>query len=298
MTKSSAASTSTPNAASKRSPFVGFLARLSLLIIAGTGGIVGGLLLAQFSPNPNPQKPLWDSLLPSPAPPVVASQSVAIVTPRVTPPANLSEAQVEQYRGELKTLQTQLNDLIGKTTTLETKLGNSRPTENIETRLQTLSQQLEIPEETPTPDISEAMGTAQISTLKTTPEPTTNTQTNSQTPTVILPSDVLFEKNTSVLKSQTQAILDNLVAELRNYPSARVRINAHTDDAGEIEENRTLSFQQAQAVQTYLSAILGNQYHWIVTGYGEGEPVVTNDTEANRQRNRRIEIMIEPKTGQ
>jgi len=53
-----------------------------------------------------------------------------------------------------------------------------------------------------------------------------------------------------------------------------------------------LSFARAEAVTRYLSNVLGEKYHWVAIGYGESRPSVDNSSDANRQRNRRIEVAI------
>ncbi len=60
-----------------------------------------------------------------------------------------------------------------------------------------------------------------------------------------------------------------------------------------MEDNRELSFRRAKALEQYFGRALGEQYRWLVVGYGETRPLVANDTEANLQRNRRIEIAVE-----
>ena len=109
---------------------------------------------------------------------------------------------------------------------------------------------------------------------------------------VTLPSDVLFDTGSISLRAGTNAILDNLVADLRNYEGATVRVAGHTDNVGEVADNRNLSFARAQAVANYLSNVLGEKYHWVAIGYGDSRPSVDNGSDANRQRNRRIEVAI------
>ncbi|MEB3338094.1 MAG: OmpA family protein [Leptolyngbyaceae bacterium] len=111
---------------------------------------------------------------------------------------------------------------------------------------------------------------------------------------VTLPSDVFFKDSQSALRPGTNAILDNIISDLRNYPGATILVAVHTDNLGEVKDNQELSFRQAQAVKQYLATHLGSTYHWLVAGYGAAKPVVENTTDANRQRNRRIEIAVDP----
>jgi outer membrane protein OmpA-like peptidoglycan-associated protein len=110
---------------------------------------------------------------------------------------------------------------------------------------------------------------------------------------VTLPSDLLFEENNSILRSEASLILDKIVADLRSYPASTILIAAHTDATAATEDNRELSFRRAKAVEQYLAKTLGNQYRWLTVGYGETRPLVPNDTPADKQRNRRVEIAVE-----
>lgn len=114
-----------------------------------------------------------------------------------------------------------------------------------------------------------------------------------KTRTTILPSDALFEINQTILRPEAGPILNQIASELQNYPGATILIAAHTDGAGTEKDNRTLSFRQAQVIEQYLTSALNKRYHWLVVGYGETKPIAPNDTPANLQRNRRVEIAIQ-----
>lgn len=111
--------------------------------------------------------------------------------------------------------------------------------------------------------------------------------------TAILPSDALFEANQTILRPEAGPILNQIASELQKYPGATILIAAHTDGAGTDKDNRALSFRQAQVIEQYLASVLNNRYHWLVVGYGETKPIAPNDTPANLQRNRRLEITIQ-----
>ncbi len=111
---------------------------------------------------------------------------------------------------------------------------------------------------------------------------------------VTLPSDILFEQGSSSLRPGASVILDNLVADLENYPNAAVRVAGHTDNLGSVQNNLSLSLQRAEAVVQYLSTAAGSNYHWLAVGYGSGRPTVENNSKINQQLNRRIEVVISP----
>lgn len=293
VTKPSAASTATPKSAGKNQRLLFFTLRLLLLVLGGGLAFAVGVGIAQFYPARNPQAPIWNNVFRRTTNFVANTKQLPpppVATP--TPPPNLTPEQTKQLRSELQQLQTQLNELIGQTTTLETKLGSSRPAETLESRLQVLSRQLGAVEAASAPPVSGAVEIPQASEATT---GTADAESAANAPMVTLPSDVLFAEGSAMLRPQSGVILDNLIADLKNYQGASVRIAGHTDDAGDAKENQVLSFRRAQAVVAYLAATLGNQHHWVVMGYGETRPAAENNTDLNRQRNRRIEIVIEPK---
>jgi OmpA-OmpF porin, OOP family len=111
---------------------------------------------------------------------------------------------------------------------------------------------------------------------------------------VTLPSDVFFKDSQSALRPEAHLILNDIIRDLRKHPGATIRVAVHTDNIGELKYNQELSFRQAQAMKQYLASNLGNGYYWLVIGYGAAKPVVENTTDPNRQRNRRIEIAVDP----
>ena len=278
--------------------------RLLLLGVGSGFAWVLGMAIAQIYPSNTAQMPIAERLLritqnltssPKPAP---ATQTPALPAPIATPTpqSKVSPAQKEKLQSDLRQLQGDLNALIGRTAALESQLGSSRPTETLEKRLQLMSRELAAPETvaSPTPALP-AIGsspTLNPGSVNNAPQNATNPVFGGDALMVTLPSDVLFDTGSISLRAGTSAILDNLVADLRNYEGATVRVGGHTDDAGEAVDNRKVSFARAQAVAQYLSGVLGQKYHWVAIGYGESRPSVDNSSDANRQRNRRIEVEI------
>jgi outer membrane protein OmpA-like peptidoglycan-associated protein len=77
-----------------------------------------------------------------------------------------------------------------------------------------------------------------------------------------------------------------------------VRVEGHTYSKGSDEYNMDLSNRRAAAVRDLLVQRGVAQNRMEVIGYGKSMPVATNDTEAGRQMNRRVEIKIAPQTQQ
>jgi OmpA-OmpF porin, OOP family len=93
------------------------------------------------------------------------------------------------------------------------------------------------------------------------------------------------------LRSEASIVLDSIMADLQRYPGAAIRVAAHVDGQGDGDQAR--SFEQAKAVKQYLADKLGNNYQWVAIGYGHSRPLVDKNA-ADRQRNRRIEITLDP----
>ncbi len=272
--------------------------RLLLLGVGSGFAWVLGMAIAQIYPSNTAQMPIAERLLrltqnltssPKPSP---ATQIPPLPAPTVTPTpqSKVSPAQREKLQGDLRQLQGELNALIGRTATLESQLGSSRPTESLEKRLQLMSRELAA---TPTASASPlALPALSPGNANAQPQNAKNPVFAGDGLMVTLPSDVLFDTGSISLRAGTNAILDNLVAELRTSEGATVRVAGHTDDALEATDNRNVSLARAQAVVQYLSGVLGQRYHWVAIGYGESSPSVDNSSEINRQRNRRIEVAI------
>jgi len=106
-----------------------------------------------------------------------------------------------------------------------------------------------------------------------------------------LPSDLLFDFDSSELKPQAQTALLYIADLLNNRARVPVSIEGHTDSVGGQEYNLALSRSRAAAVKNWLvrHRVLGAGDFRIVP-LGETQPVVANDTPEARQRNRRVVI--------
>lgn len=253
--------------------------RVLLLGVGGGLAWLFGLVLAGVFPDLTPEVPLVVKVLRRAKLETSTASSTFKPSPAVTsasPPVELSAEQRRQLQAELQQLQAQLQALRDRTTKLETQVGRQSSTEPLAARLQEISQQLQG---------DRVPYSNQVTTASRVPIP-------SDALKVTLPNDLLFKDSDSVLLPQAPVILDNIIADLRNYPGATIQIAAHTDDVGEATDNQALSFRRAQAAEQYLFTALEKKYHMIVVGYGETFPLVENNSDTNRQRNRRIEIAI------
>ena len=102
-----------------------------------------------------------------------------------------------------------------------------------------------------------------------------------------------FEINAYQINPGYQPTLEKIARTIAAHPDAQVTIEGHTDDSGAASYNLELSQKRANAVMTYLVQELGvNPAGLSAVGYGEERPTVSNDTIDNRQKNRRIEIVL------
>ena len=107
-------------------------------------------------------------------------------------------------------------------------------------------------------------------------------------------ASVLFDVDMAVLKPQARTALLRAVEQLARYATAGVTVEGHTDSTGRADYNVALSQRRADSVRAFLAQQPALQGRTIgARGYGAARPVAPNDTDANRQRNRRVEIVVD-----
>ena len=105
--------------------------------------------------------------------------------------------------------------------------------------------------------------------------------------------DVLFEFDRDVVRPQYLPEIEEVAEFMEQYPDVVVELEGHTDSMGTNEYNQDLSQRRANAVRQSLIDDFDVQGSRITaTGYGEEQPVATNDTAAGRQENRRVITVI------
>ncbi|WP_437300911.1 OmpA family protein [Sorangium sp. So ce426] len=103
---------------------------------------------------------------------------------------------------------------------------------------------------------------------------------------------VTFRFGTTELTEASRPKIEALAVILDAYPSARVRIEGHTDAVGGAEGNRSLSLARAQTVRNELTARRIAPDRIEVAGMGAEQPAASNDTAGGRAQNRRIDVMV------
>jgi len=110
-------------------------------------------------------------------------------------------------------------------------------------------------------------------------------------------SDVLFDTGQATLKPGADRAVDRLAQFLKDSPGTHLVIEGHTDSVGTDDYNLALSQRRAQAVADTLIARGVSADRVQTKGLGKSYPVASNDTQAGRQQNRRVEIVFSDETG-
>lgn len=103
---------------------------------------------------------------------------------------------------------------------------------------------------------------------------------------------VLFDLAKAELKPQSKPELDKIVRFLLDHPTAEVELSGHTSSEGDAASNRSLSYRRVQACKEYVVGKGIDPGRIVAVGFGPDAPVAPNDTEANRKKNRRVELRV------
>jgi len=105
-------------------------------------------------------------------------------------------------------------------------------------------------------------------------------------------SGLIFKINSTVLSEEAQTNLQKVAEVFVKYPETNILIEGHTDNTGTDEYNMDLSKRRAYAVSDFLQSKGVSQKRFDIKWYGEAQPKYPNDTDANRQLNRRVEVGV------
>ena len=115
--------------------------------------------------------------------------------------------------------------------------------------------------------------------------------------TLSMPGAITFGFDSSALQPQFRPVLDDLAVTLNEYNQTIIEVAGHTDSVGDAAYNQNLSEQRAATVASYLAGRGIMRDRMITIGAGESRPIASNDTEAGRAQNRRVEITLVPLQG-
>jgi OOP family OmpA-OmpF porin len=103
---------------------------------------------------------------------------------------------------------------------------------------------------------------------------------------------VYFDFDKSTIKPEGMAVLDQAAALLQKHERVVVEVAGHTDSVGSDAYNQGLSERRANAVRDYLTSKGVTATRLTARGYGEAQPVASNDTDEGRAENRRVELIV------
>lgn len=112
--------------------------------------------------------------------------------------------------------------------------------------------------------------------------------------TLNMPGNVTFAFDSSNLQPQFYPVLSRVGDTLTQYNQTVIEVAGHTDSVGSDTYNQRLSEDRANSVSAFLGSHGVNRQRMIVIGAGETRPIASNDTDAGRAQNRRVEITIVP----
>ncbi|AJR03048.1 OmpA family protein [Siansivirga zeaxanthinifaciens] len=103
---------------------------------------------------------------------------------------------------------------------------------------------------------------------------------------------ILFDTGKATIKSQSAAVLGDIIKILNEYPNSKFTVEGHTDSVGSETLNQRLSDARANSVKEYLIENGIDAFRLSALGYGESKPIDTNKTSKGRANNRRVEINL------
>jgi outer membrane protein OmpA-like peptidoglycan-associated protein len=107
----------------------------------------------------------------------------------------------------------------------------------------------------------------------------------------IVLNNVYFEQSSFIMQKESYPELDKVVSMLKTNPQTKIEIGGHTDNIGDNRLNLALSENRAKVILNYLVSKGIDEDRLLYKGYGGSKPVAPNDTEDNKKKNRRVEIV-------
>ena len=114
--------------------------------------------------------------------------------------------------------------------------------------------------------------------------------------TLNMPGNVTFATNSADLNANFFEVLNSVALVVNEFNQTVIEVAGHTDSVGSEADNQALSDRRASAVASYLGTRSVRTDRIITVGEGERRPVASNDTDAGRQQNRRVELTLVPLT--
>jgi outer membrane protein OmpA-like peptidoglycan-associated protein len=104
-----------------------------------------------------------------------------------------------------------------------------------------------------------------------------------------------FETDSTTLRPAATEQLQNVANIMKAYPDVKVKIGGYTDNTGDSAANLKLSQGRATAAMNQIASLGIDRSRLEAEGFGDAHPIADNNTEAGRQRNRRVDIRVTEK---
>ncbi len=114
--------------------------------------------------------------------------------------------------------------------------------------------------------------------------------------TLNMPGNATFATHSASLNPRFFDVLGSVAVVLEEYEKTLIEVAGHTDSRGAAAYNQRLSVERASTVAQYLGSQGINRQRLVVRGYGEDYPIASNDAQAGRTQNRRVELTMVPLT--
>lgn len=112
--------------------------------------------------------------------------------------------------------------------------------------------------------------------------------------TLIMPGNITFDTGKSSLKDKFFETLKSVSVVLEEFDKTTIQVSGHTDSTGSAEFNQKLSEERAGSVGSYLRAQGVAASRIQSSGYGQRDPLASNETANGREQNRRVELKLVP----
>jgi outer membrane protein OmpA-like peptidoglycan-associated protein len=109
-----------------------------------------------------------------------------------------------------------------------------------------------------------------------------------------IPGNITFATGEANIVTNFYPVLNDVAKVLNRYEKTKLSIEGHTDSVGDAAFNQQLSVQRANSVANYLESTGTVAGRLQTLGFGESQPVASNDTAQGRQQNRRVELRVIP----
>jgi len=100
-----------------------------------------------------------------------------------------------------------------------------------------------------------------------------------------------FDVDKSIISRDGIETVNEIAVALKNNPTLKISIEGHTDNSGNLTNNKTLSANRAEAVKEKLTSNGIDKNRLSAVGFGSEKPIATNDSEENKAKNRRVELI-------